>query len=35
MMQLRPLDVDFRGIRVDHDIIESDFRGGLPAWIVT
>jgi hypothetical protein len=33
MQQLRPLDVMLGPIRVDHDAIETDFRGGLPTWI--
>lgn len=34
MQQLRPLDVMLGPIRVDHDVIEADYRGGLPSWLV-
>jgi len=34
MQQLRPLDVELGPVHVDHDIIEADFRGGLPTWVV-
>jgi len=34
MQQLRPLDVKLGPIHVDHDVIETDFKGGLPTWIV-
>lgn len=33
LQQLRPLDVAYGPLRVDHDVIELDYRGGLPLWI--
>lgn len=34
MQQLRPLDVDIGPLHVDVDIIEPDYLGGLPSWVV-
>jgi len=34
MQQLRPPDVRLGPVKVDVDIIETDFRGGLPRWVV-
>jgi len=34
MAQLRPLDVELGPVHVDHDIIEADYRGDLPTWVV-
>lgn len=34
MQQLRPLDVQLGPLHVDVNVIEPDFRGGLPRWIV-
>lgn len=34
MQQLRPLDTFLNNLKVDHNVIERDFKGSLPTWIV-
>lgn len=34
MQQLRPLETKFGPLCVDHNVIETDFKGDVPTWLV-